>query len=207
MNIWFASGNAHKKDELSAVLKTHRCNYNLLIPKDAGIDFNPDETGKSFVENALLKANELYRILNNKNDVIIADDSGISVDALEGRPGIFSARYGGNINSTERNKLLLEELGANVDRSARFTCSLVLLFNPNRFFVSQETLEGKIVQSMEEAAGTGGFGYYPVLYIPALGRTVAELSDDEKNTVSHRGKAAKVIAGILRELNTWQSLI
>jgi XTP/dITP diphosphohydrolase len=218
MNIWFATGNAHKKAELSAILKTHGVDCRLLIPKDAGLDFDPDETGTSFHENALLKANELYALLYKSRpalfspgDPVIADDSGICVDALDGRPGIYSARYAGAVSneqltmsngkkleSAERNVLLLEELGNAADRRAQFVCAMVLMYTPNRFFIAQETMEGEIVKSAEHAKGAGGFGYDPILFIPELGRTVAELSEEEKNTISHRGKAGKTIAKIIR---------
>jgi XTP/dITP diphosphohydrolase len=219
MTIWFATGNAHKKAELSAILRTHGVDCRLLIPKDAGLDFDPDETGTSFYENALLKANELYKLLEkarpalySPGDLIIADDSGICVDALNGRPGIYSARYAGKekesgvgsresgtkkLAASERNALLLEELGDTADRKARFVCAMVLMYSPDRFFIAQETVEGEIVKDMEHARGTGGFGYDPILFIPELGRTTAELSDDEKNMISHRGKAGKIIAGII----------
>ena len=217
MTIWFATGNAHKKAELSAILKTHGVDCNLLIPKDAGLDFDPEETGTSFHENALLKARELYTLLDRARpplfapgDPIIADDSGICVDALDGRPGIYSARYAGAISNeqlamsngkkleaSERNALLLEELGDAADRKARFVCAMVLMYSPDRFFIAQETVEGELVKDMEHARGTGGFGYDPILFVPELGRTTAELSDEEKNMISHRGKAGKIIAGII----------
>ena len=233
MTIWFATGNAHKKTELSAILRTHGVDCRLLIPKDAGLDFDPEETGTSFRENALLKARELYALLDkarpalfSPGDPVIADDSGICVDALGGRPGIYSARYAGKekramsneqaptklaramnngkrelgtkkLEASERNALLLEELGDAPDRKARFVCAMVLMYTPNRFFIAQETMEGEIVTDMEHAKGTGGFGYDPILFIPELSRTAAELSDDEKNMISHRGKAGKTIAKIM----------
>jgi len=217
MTIWFATGNANKKTELSAILKTHGVDCRLLIPKDAGLEFDPEETGTSFHENALLKANALYALLNkarpalfSPGDPVIADDSGICVDALDGRPGIYSARYMGKVNSeqltvnsgkkleaSERNSLLLTELGGASNRKARFVCAMVLMYHPDRFFVAQETMEGEIVKDMEHAKGAGGFGYDPILFIPELRRTAAELSEDEKNMISHRGKAGKIIAKIM----------
>jgi len=213
MTIWFATGNANKKAELSAILKFHGIDRPLLIPKDAGLDFDPEETGTSFLENALLKAGELHSLLNkvrpplfSPGDPVIADDSGICVDALDGRPGIYSARYAGKeresgvkkLEASERNALLLQEAGSAADRKARFVCAMVLMYHPARFFVAQETMEGEIVKNMEQARGAGGFGYDPILFIPELRRTVAELSEEEKNTISHRGKAGKIIAGIIR---------
>ncbi|MCL2242992.1 MAG: non-canonical purine NTP pyrophosphatase [Treponema sp.] len=204
MDIWFATNNAHKKAELEAVLNT-----SLKIPSDYGIEFDPEETGKTFLENALLKARELKKIIESKDksasgSPVIADDSGLCVDALGGRPGIFSARYGSvngkKLSSSERNNLLLDELKDNPLRSARFVCSMALLLDDDRFFIAQETFEGEIVKSIEFAKGEGGFGYDPVLYIPQLKRTVAQLSAEEKNIYSHRGKAGKHIAALLENI-------
>jgi len=228
MTIWFASGNAHKKKEMSAIFAevgilskaengdAAQGGDKLLIPADVGLAFDPLETGSSFYENSLIKAMALHALLRDAslfgpNDAIVADDSGLCVDSLGGRPGIFSARYmgamsneqlamnnGKKLEAGERNSLLLEELGDAPDRKARFVCAMVLLFSPDRFFVAQETLEGEIVKSLECSRGSGGFGYDPILYIPQKGCTVAELSEAEKNRISHRGKAGKVIAGIMR---------
>ena len=211
MTIWFASGNINKKKELSDILSAeilrHVGNLELKIPSDAGLNFDPEETGNSFLENALIKAAELYNLLEKQSPAgilhpVIADDSGICVDALGGRPGIYSARYGisGNgekISAAEKNAMLLDELGDNPNRSARFVCAMVLYCGPNRFYVAQETLEGELVKNADSARGSGGFGYDPILFIPELGRTVAELSEEEKNRYSHRGKAGKAIAKIL----------
>jgi len=200
MNIWFATNNAHKKEELQAILQT-----NLKIPSEEGIEFDPDETGLTFHENALLKARELRKLLKN-TDAVIADDSGLCVDALEGRPGIYSARYGSEngkkLTSEQRNNLLLDELGDNPKRSARFVCAMVLLLSGDRFFLVQETIEGEIVKGREMSRGEGGFGYDPIFLVPGLGRTAAELSSQEKNNISHRGKAGKHIASILKNLLT-----
>jgi XTP/dITP diphosphohydrolase len=216
MTIWFASGNKHKKAELTAILNTNGSTNQLLIPSDAGLEFDPEETGTTFYENALLKARALYSLLEKERpplfkqgDPVIADDSGICVDALDGRPGIYSARYAGSnsentpnaqkLESAERNALLLEELGIHPLRSARFVCAMALMFSPDHFYVAQETFEGEIVSGPNEAKGSGGFGYDPILFIPGLGRTVADLSEEEKNTISHRAKAGKIIANLLKE--------
>jgi len=219
--IWFASGNVHKKKELAEILRlTAPQGWELKIPSEEGMNFNPKETGSSFLGNAFIKAAALHRLLAEKGllhpeAAIIADDSGICVDALEGRPGIHSAYYGApgttfehsclcgcededehevRLTPEEQNALLLKELGDNPQRSARFVCAMVLFYNAERFFVAQETFEGEIVKSPK---GEGGFGYDPVLYIPALGRTVAELTAKEKNHFSHRGKAARAIGKML----------
>jgi XTP/dITP diphosphohydrolase len=219
MTIWFASGNVHKKQELAAILGDHvSCPHDLRIPADAGLEFDPAETGATFYENALLKARALYSLLEQRRpplyksgDPIVADDSGICVDALDGRPGIYSARYAGpsletsasprlcekKLESNERNALLLGEIGDNPLRTARFVCAMALFFSHDRFFVAQETLEGEIVSGPQAARGAGGFGYDPILYIPGMGRTVAELSEDEKNAISHRAKAGKIVGAII----------
>jgi XTP/dITP diphosphohydrolase len=225
MPIWFASGNLHKKEELAAILNS--CGiaekgggFTLLLPQDAGLDFEPAETENSFQGNALLKARELYSLLEKSRpalyktgDPVIADDSGICVDALGGRPGIYSARYAGagtgtgvetasgiKLKAHERNALLLEELGNAPLRSARFVCAMVLFYSPARFFLAQETCEGEIVKNIDGAQGSGGFGYDPIFYLPDRGKTMAEISEEEKNTISHRGKAGRIIAAILKHI-------
>ncbi|MDR3247461.1 MAG: RdgB/HAM1 family non-canonical purine NTP pyrophosphatase [Treponema sp.] len=198
--VWFATGNVHKKQELAAIFAAAGLTqFSLKIPVDGGIGgFDPEETGSSFVENSLIKARALYQLLAQQGirEPVIADDSGLCVDVLGGRPGIYSARYGGR-DPAERNRLLLEELGDASNRRAQFVCAMVLLYDENRFACVQETLEGEIVAPGKER-GLGGFGYDPILYLPALGRTVAELGEDEKNRLSHRGKAAQAIVKLLR---------
>lgn len=204
MILWFASGNAHKKQELAAILSAAGCGYPLKTPLEAGIAFDPDETGDSFLENALLKARVLSRLLADAGQTgpVIADDSGLCVDALGGRPGIYSARYGAEAGSklgdAARNALLLGELENARQRSARFVCAMVLLYTENRFFAAQETLEGEIIP-LEAGAGQGrgGFGFDPILYLPGRGLTVAELPAEEKNCLSHRGKAARALVRFL----------
>lgn len=194
MTIWFATGNAHKKKELAAILAGHE----IRTPDEAGMDFDPEETGETFLDNALIKARALYRLVKAP---VIADDSGLCVDALGGRPGVLSARYGSEngkkLESAERNALLLREVGNAADRKARFVCSMVLMLSEDRFFVAQETFEGELIHAER---GSGGFGYDPILYLHEKGLTVAELSDEEKNTMSHRGKAGARIAAILATL-------
>jgi len=216
MTLWFASGNIHKKKELVDILSneilstdTMPVKLDLQTPAEIGLAFGPEENGNTFLENALIKAEALYNLLSTSlkgwqaGEPIIADDSGICVDALDGRPGIHSAYYARagikdtGLSSIERNELLLAELGANPQRSARFVCAMVLYYEPNRFFVAQESMEGELIKDMKAARGSGGFGYDPILLIPELGRTVAELTSEEKNRLSHRGKAGKAIMNFL----------
>jgi len=192
MNIWFATNNNHKKEELEAIL-----NINLKIPSQENISFNPDETGTTFSDNALIKARELKKLVA-QDDLVIADDSGLCVDALCGRPGVLSARYGmengRKLTSAQQNKMLLEELTDNNKvRTARFVCALVLLITFDRFVLVQETIEGCLVK-LNEIKGEGGFGYDPIFYLPRFNRTLAELTTEEKNKISHRGKAGKIIS-------------
>ncbi|MDR1218197.1 MAG: RdgB/HAM1 family non-canonical purine NTP pyrophosphatase [Treponema sp.] len=199
MTIWFATGNEHKRRELAAILSGH----SVKIPSDAGIAFDPDETGSAFLENAFIKAHTLFELVR---EPVIADDSGLCVDVLGGKPGVYSARYGavgatgGKLTSSERNALLLKEIGAATGRTARFVCAMALVLSKERFFAVQETLEGEIVNEERGARGTGGFGYDPIFFLPEQGRTMAELSEQEKNSISHRAKAARAIGKMLETL-------
>jgi XTP/dITP diphosphohydrolase len=195
--IWFATGNEHKREELSWILNELAPQFAIKIPSEAGIFFDPVEDGADFLENAFIKARALYKIVK---EPVIADDSGLCVDALGGNPGVFSARYGSvdgkKLESAERNALLIREIGDNPVRIARFVCSMVLMIDENRFFAVQETLEGEIIR---EGRGRGdfGFGFDPILFLPEKNCTVAELAAHEKNKISHRGKAARSIAAFL----------
>ena len=216
MKLYLATNNAHKKREAAEIFSPHE----IVIPADEGIDFDPEETGATFFENALIKARALYDIVRCP---VLADDSGISVDALGGRPGIFSSRYGGRdfprgradgkkTAQDAQNRFLIEELndalsGSTGDcrflhgeRSAHYTCSMVLYLGDERMYVAQETMEGQIVASIEDSRGNGGFGYDPIFFIPEIGKTAAELSDEEKNAISHRGKAGRSMRRIIEML-------
>ena len=192
MEIILASGNRHKLFELKEILKEHT----ILLPKDIGIDFDFNETGSSYLENSYGKA---YALFNQTNRPVLADDSGLSVAALNGAPGIYSARYGSNdgvlLEAQERNLFLLKQLKDNDDLSAEFICCMTLVLEKNRFFVAQESLKGKITRN---SSGVNGFGYDPVFFLPEYGKTVAELPEEEKNRISHRGKAGHRIAGLLK---------
>ncbi|MGI5057680.1 RdgB/HAM1 family non-canonical purine NTP pyrophosphatase [Treponema pectinovorum] len=207
MRLFLASGNRHKQKEVQEILK----DYEVLIPKDLGIDFDPVETGENFYENSLIKARSLWDLVH---ETVIADDSGICVEALNNAPGIYSARYAGplymkgypdghKITQEEQNNYLIQQLNdtESENRNCFYVCSMVLLFNPQKFFIAQETFEGKLIKDISEQAGNGGFGYDPIVYLPEYKKTVAELSADEKNKISHRGKALRQIATILNSIS------
>ena len=125
----------------------------------------------------------------------MADDSGLCVKTLHGEPGIFSARYGGKgLTDKQRYEYLLKNIKEKDDLSASFICALVLYINPNNIYIVQEEVKGEITF---EPRGNNGFGYDPVFFIPEFGKTAAELTNDEKNSISHRGKAAKMMKKII----------
>ena len=194
MDILVATGNRNKIKELSQIMPEHR----FLTPKALNIDYDYDETGTTYCENALGKALCLYKLVGKP---VLAEDSGLSVPALNGDPGIYSARYGQReglkLNDKEKNAYLLKNMKDITDRRAFFVCSMVLVMNEYRYFVVQETMDGEIAQ---EPAGDNGFGYDPVLYIPATGKTVAQMDDTEKNALSHRGKAGRKMKLIIESL-------
>lgn len=195
MKIYLASSNKHKAQEFRQCLG----GIELVTPSEENIDFSPVENGTSFRDNAMIKAMALYNIVKSP---VIADDSGLCVKALQGRPGIYSARYSTppscneNIADYGINKLL-KEMEDMKNRDAYFVCCVVLYMEEDKFFVFQEICKGKITESKK---GVGGFGYDPVFFIEEMGKTMAELTPEEKNAISHRGKALKACNAILREL-------
>jgi XTP/dITP diphosphohydrolase len=157
----------------------------------------PEETGRTFEENATLKA-----VAASQNRLVIADDSGLEVDALDGAPGMFSARYAGeNANARENISKLLRELSARnipaVKRSARFRCVIALARNGNVLGIFEGVVEGKIV---DPPRGTGGFGYDPVFQPAGFGQTLAEVPPELKNTISHRAQAIAALREGLRDI-------
>lgn len=191
----FATLNKGKLREASEILGGR---YSIVSPADRGVDSDVEETGQSFEENSRIKAQHLYGLL--KCDCF-ADDSGLEVDALDGAPGIFSARYAGgkgHDDSANIDKLLSElaKKGPGASRRARFRTAITLIVNGE-----EHVFEGKMEGSISfERKGANGFGYDPVFTPDAHpGKTVAELSDDEKNAISHRGAALRAMAEFLGE--------
>lgn len=190
MEFILASTNKHKLEELK-----------LLMPKiniiEATNMVEVDENSPTFLGNALIKAEALYKISGGKP--ILADDSGLCIEALDGKPGVKTARYGSEefgrlLESGERNEYLLQNMKEIKNRNASFVCSLVAYFSPNRIYSVTEEVQGKITF---EQAGCGGFGYDPVFYVNEAKTTMAELSKEKKSLYSHRGKASKALYDIL----------
>lgn len=185
MKVILASNNAHKLVEFRALFRTLQ--VELLSMKDAGIDVDPEETGETFAENAFIKAEA---VMKASGLPAIADDSGLCVDALGGAPGVHSARYTGSHadSDADRYTKLLRDLEGVTDRSARFVSALCCVFPNGDCLRTEGTLEGTILYTPR---GSNGFGYDPVFQPLGYDRSNAELSLEEKNAISHRGKALK----------------
>lgn len=155
-----------------------------------------EETGSTFTDNALLKARH---VCNGTGLPALADDSGLVVDALNGEPGVYSARFGNLKTDKERYMLLLQKMHTVPDdrRQARFVCVMALVFPDGREYIEEGVCEGVIAK---EPAGENGFGYDPVFYIPELGKTMAQLPLDVKNTISHRARALQKIKSLLEKI-------
>lgn len=169
--------------------------HRLVLPDDEGITFSFEETGKTYFENSCGKAEALYKIVKAP---VLADDSGLSVDCLDGAPGIYSARYGNeaglSLTPAEQMDRLLKTLEKADNRKAAFVCCLTLITGPMRFFSVQETMTGSIAR---EKSGRGGFGYDPIFLPDGSSRTLACYTPEEKAAVSHRGKAAAALHRLL----------
>lgn len=192
--LLLASNNDHKHREFARLFPGVR----ILVPADVGLSFDFPEDGETFFANAHGKAEALYRQAGRP---VIADDSGLCVDALGGDPGIRSARYGSAPGTTpldapSRNRFLLERMNGVMQRSAHFVCCLVVFLGADRWLAAQETVSGLI---SGEPRGTNGFGYDPLFVLPPNGRTMAEISDAEKDWISHRGRAARRILALVRD--------
>lgn len=198
MRFVLATANLHKLAEVRRILPQ----ATVLTPEDLGIRFDYDEKGSTFLENSYGKAEDLFRRLEflGRREIVIADDSGICVNALGGAPGVLTARFGSpdgitKLPARERNAYLLQQLANADDRGAHYVCAMTAVVDKDRFFVAQEIWKGEIAG--EPSAGVHGFGYDPVFLVPERGVTAADLSDDEKDRISHRGLALRSIAASL----------
>ena len=193
--LLLASQNAGKLEEMRQLLAGMA--FRVRGPRELGLHEAPAETGRTFAENAALKA---LHYAARSGLLTVADDSGLSVDALHGGPGLYSSRFGGEgATDRDRNRLLLERLrGVPPERrGARFTSAVAVAGDRRILFQAEESVEGRIG---EGERGGSGFGYDPLFFYPPLGRTFGELPREEKDRVSHRGKAFARLREFLREL-------
>lgn len=185
-SIILASNNKDKVKEVKEILK----GYDIISMKEAGIDVDIEENGTTFEENALIKARAIMKLTGQ---ITMADDSGLEIDYLNKAPGVYSARFMGHDTSYDiKNKALIQKLEGvkESDRSGRFVCAIAVCFPDGCEIVKRGTMEGLIA---EEIKGDNGFGYDPIVYLPEYGKTSGELAPEEKNKISHRGKALALI--------------
>lgn len=182
--IIFATGNAGKMKEIREIMAD--MDVEILSMKEAGIEADILEDGATFEENAVIKAKAIAAMTK---DIVLADDSGLEVDYLNKEPGVYSARYLGEDTSYDiKNQAILDRLAGvpKEKRTARFVCAIAAVLPDGRILVTRETIEGYIG---EKPAGSNGFGYDPIFYVDEFGCSTAELSEQQKNEISHRGKA------------------
>lgn len=192
MKLALATNNQHKIQEIRAILGDSF--EELLSLKELNIDVDVEETGETLAENALLKAREITRLSGLPS---LADDTGLMVDALNGAPGVYSARYAGEGHDDKANReLLLKNLSNAADRSAHFGTVIAVCYPDGKYLLAEGRVEGKI--GFEER-GNGGFGYDSLFISDELGKTFAEATQDEKNSVSHRGRALRAMLKKLQE--------
>lgn len=186
--ILFATTNEGKMREIRMIMAD--VDVEICSLKDVGLHVDIDENGQTFEENAIIKAKALRPY---SDAIILADDSGLEIDYIHGEPGIYSARYmGENTPYDIKNANLISRLADAKDeeRSARFVCAIAALLPDGTLLTTQETMEGRIAY---EPSGENGFGYDPILYLPEYGMTSAQISSEEKNKISHRGKALRAM--------------
>lgn len=192
--IILASNNNGKIKEFREIFKD--MDIELVPMKEAGIDVDIEENGETFEENSLIKARTVCKL---SGCITIADDSGLEVDYLGGQPGVYSARFMGHDTSYDiKNKAIIDKLKgvSGKDRSARFVAVIAAVFPDGRELVTRGTMEGIIGQ---EPLGENGFGYDPILFLPEYNKSSAELAPEEKNKISHRGKALEKMKAALAE--------
>ena len=183
MKVILASKNQHKLTELSAILSG--LGFEIALESEYGLDIDVDETGTTFEKNSLLKAEA---VMKASGLPVLADDSGLMVDSLDGAPGVYSARYGHKNSDAE-------DVPAE-QRTAKFVCVITCLWPDGRKIVARGECPGEILFAPQ---GTGGFGYDPVFFLPELGKTYAELTPAEKNAISHRARALQAFCRIYQE--------
>ena len=193
--IVFATGNKGKVKEIQMILAD--LGVEVTTMKEEGIFVDVEENGSTYEENAMIKAREVAK---HTNAIVMADDSGLEIDYLNKEPGIYSARYMGEDTSYRiKNGNLIDRLSGVPDelRTARFVCAIAAILPDGRELTTRGVIEGRIGY---EEKGENGFGYDPIFYVPEFGKTTAELTEDEKNKVSHRGRALEMMKEELKRL-------
>ena len=196
--IIFATGNADKLREIRMILGD---DWEVVSQKEAGIEADIVEDGTSFEDNAVIKAQTIAKLAGK---MALADDSGLVVDAMDGMPGIYSARFMGEDTSYDiKNAAIIEKLNGleGKDRSARFVCAIAAAWPDGTLITCRGIMEGQIAK---KSAGVNGFGYDPIFYLPEYGCTSAELPPEEKNRISHRGKAMRMMRKLLKAVGEEQ---
>ena len=195
MRVVLASKNKHKLVEISKILE--QLDIELVLQSELGVDIDVEETGTTFEENSFQKAEAVMKATGMP---ALADDSGIAVDALNGEPGVYSARYGfdDSLDDWGRLQLLLKNTENVPDgqRQAQFVCVITMVMPDGRVVQTRGEVHGELLR---QPAGEGGFGYDPIFYYPPFGKTLAEVSAEEKNQVSHRARALKLFYEKLKE--------
>ena len=192
MKLVLASQNQKKIKEMNEILA--QLGIEVCSQAEAGVNLDVEETGTTFEENSLLKA---HAVMEASGMPAIADDSGLCVDCLGGAPGVYSARYGGEgLDDTARYKLLLENMRGQMPRTAKFVSVITCCFPNGDVITARGECPGTIAFA---PMGEGGFGYDPVFFIPGLKKTFAQLTAEEKNAISHRGKALEIFKGKLED--------
>ena len=194
MKIVIATSNQNKVEEIKKIFSPLK---DLEILSLSDLENSPEiiEDGSTFEENAMKKA---YMISKFTDLPVIADDSGLEIDALNGEPGVYSARYGGeNLTDHQRNQLVLEKMKGHVNRKARFVCAISIVIPGEKKHTLRGECSGII---LDEIRGTNGFGYDPIFFLPEKGMTMAEISMEEKNKISHRAKALEKAKKIIMEM-------
>ncbi|MGM9937659.1 MAG: XTP/dITP diphosphatase [Candidatus Ornithomonoglobus sp.] len=193
MRIVVATNNANKVREITKIFTP--LGFEVVSQHDAGIDVDIEETGRTFEQNALIKARAVAMLCD---DCVMADDSGLCVEALDGRPGIYSARYAGEgACDAQKIEKLLGEMKDKKNKKAKFVTAMAFIFPDGAEITTKGEVKGRII---DKPAGENGFGYDPVFYCPELEKTFAQADSDEKNSVSHRGRALKALYDELKDI-------
>lgn len=192
MKLLIASNNQHKIDEIKQILGNKF--EQILSLSEAGIVCDPEENGKTFLDNALIKVRAVAKLTDMP---VLGDDTGLCVDALNGAPGVHSARFAGDHDNAKNRAKLLYELQGKTNRKAHFSTAVALLYPDGRLVTAEGRVDGEILHT---EVGTNGFGYDSLFYCNEIGKTFAEATAEEKNAVSHRGRALQKLAEKLQSM-------